>query len=84
MHLEKTDDECHYLRPASYTLRKEEKEIMFEVLNSIKVPSGYSLNINGIINVQDKKFTNLKSHECHMLMIESLLVALKGILPPNV
>ena len=29
LHPEKTDDGCHYLHPASYTLSKEEKEIMF-------------------------------------------------------
>ena len=56
---------------------------MFECLASIKVPSGFSSNIKGIINVQ-KKFLNLKSHDCHMLMTQLLPVALRGILPPNV
>ena len=32
----------------------------------------------------EKKFLNLKSHDCHVLMTQLLLVALKGILPPNV
>ena len=80
---EKTDDGRHYLRPASYTLSKE-KEIMFECLNNIKVPSGFSSNIKGIINVPEKKFLNLKSHDYHVLMTQFLLVALRGILPPNV
>jgi hypothetical protein len=31
--------------PASYALNKEEKENFFEVLSSIKVPSGFSSNI---------------------------------------
>ena len=31
------------LRPASYTLSKEEKESMFDCLNNMKVPPGYSL-----------------------------------------
>ncbi|WVZ57983.1 hypothetical protein U9M48_008305 [Paspalum notatum var. saurae] len=34
----------HYLGTASYTLSKREKESMFECLDSIKVPSGYSSN----------------------------------------
>ena len=68
MHLEKTDDGRHYLSPASYTLSKEEKESMFECLASIKVSSGFSSNIKGIINVSEKKFLNLKSHDCHVLM----------------
>ena len=83
MHPEKTDDGRHYLHPASYTLSKE-KEIMFECLNNIKVSSGFSLNIKGIINVPEKKFYNLKSHDCHVLMAQLLSIALRGILPPNV
>ena len=46
---EKRDKGRHYLKPASYNLSKEEKESMFDCLNSIKVMSGYSSNIQGII-----------------------------------
>jgi hypothetical protein len=41
---------------ASYALTKEEKEIFFEVLFSIKVPTGFLSNIKGIVNMKDKKF----------------------------
>ena len=68
VNLEKVDDGRQYLSLASYTLSKEEKKSMFECLASIKVPSGFSSNIKGIINVLEKKFLNLKSHDCHMLM----------------
>jgi hypothetical protein len=69
LHPEKVDDGRQYLSPASYTLSKEEKESMFECLNSIKVPSGFSSNVKGIINVAKKKFLNLKSDDCHVLMM---------------
>jgi hypothetical protein len=46
----------------------------------MKVPSGYSSNIKGIINMKDKKFINLKAHVCHMLMTQLLPVALRGVL----
>ena len=59
LHLEKVDDGRQYLCPASYTLSKEEKESMFQCLNSIKVPSSFSLSVKGIINVAEKKFQNL-------------------------
>ena len=72
------------LRAASYVLTKEEKEIFFEVLSSMKVPSGFSSNIKGIINIAKKKIQNLKSHDCHMPMTRLLPVALRGILPENV
>jgi hypothetical protein len=61
LHLEMRENGRHYLSPASYTLSKEEKESMFKCLSSIKVPSGYSSNIKGILNMPEKKFTNLKS-----------------------
>jgi len=51
LHPEKIDDGRQYLSPASYTLSKEEKENMFECLNNIKVPYGFSSNIKRIINV---------------------------------
>jgi type III secretion system FlhB-like substrate exporter len=57
---------------------------MFKCLNNIKVPSSFSSNVKGIINVAKKKFLNLKSHDCHMLMTQLLSVALREILPPNV
>src|SRR4051812_49252307 len=73
-----------YQGPASYALTKEEKEIFFEVLSSIKVPSGFSSNIKGIINMSEKKFQNLKSRDCHVIMTQLLPVALRGLLPENV
>ena len=84
LHPENRDKGRKYLRPASFTLSKEEKASMFECLNSIKVPSGYSSNIKGIINMKDKKFLNLKSHDCHVLMTQLLPVILRGVLPVNV
>src|SRR4051812_1976257 len=69
---------------ASYALTKAEKEIFFECLLSIKVPSGFSSNIKGIINITEKKFQNLKSHDYHVIMTQLLPVALRGLLPENV
>ena len=57
---------------------------MFDCLNSMKLPSGYSSNMQGRINMKEKKFTNLMSHDCHVLMTQLLPVALRGILPENV
>jgi hypothetical protein len=84
LHPKMRENGWHYLSPASYTLSKEEKESMFECLSSIKVPSGYSSNIKGIINMLEKKFTNLKSRDCHVLSTQLLPVALWGILLENV
>jgi hypothetical protein len=69
---------------SSYDLTKAEKEIFFECLSSIKVPTGFSSNIKGIINMAEKKFQNLKSHDCHVIMTQLLPVALRGLLPKNI
>jgi hypothetical protein len=50
----------------------------------MNVPSGYSSNIKGIRSMKDKKSTNLKAHDCHMLMTQLLPVALRGVLPEKV
>jgi hypothetical protein len=71
-----TDKGHQYL--SSYTLTKAENKIFFECLSSIKVPAGFSSNIKGIINMAEKKFQNLKSHDCHVIMTQLLLVALRG------
>nr|AAX95159.1 transposon protein, putative, CACTA, En/Spm sub-class [Oryza sativa Japonica Group]AAX96751.1 transposon protein, putative, CACTA, En/Spm sub-class [Oryza sativa Japonica Group]ABA92366.1 transposon protein, putative, CACTA, En/Spm sub-class [Oryza sativa Japonica Group] len=84
LHPEPKEKGSHYLSPASYTLSKAEKESMFECLESIKVPSGYSTNIKRIISTKEKKFTNLKSHDCHVLMTQLLPVVIRGILSDNV
>jgi hypothetical protein len=54
MHPQNKMDKGRHLSPASYTLTKAEKEIFFEVLSSIKVPSGFSSNIKEIINTIEK------------------------------
>ena len=84
LHPEKRENGQHYLRPTSDTLSKEDNESMFDCLNNMNVPSGYSSNMQGRINMKEKKFTNLKSHDCHILMTQLLPVALRGILPENV
>jgi hypothetical protein len=48
MHPERFQD------PASYAFTKEEKEKKIEALFNIKVPSGFSSNIKGIINMAEK------------------------------
>jgi hypothetical protein len=84
LHPEMRENGWHYLSPASYFLSKEVKKSMFECLRGIKVPYGYSSNIKGILNMLEKKFTNLKSHDCHVLMTQLLPVALRGILSENI
>jgi len=75
---------CTYLSPACYTMSKQEKISFCLCLNSVKVPQGYSSNIQSLVSMQNLKLVGLKSHDCHILMQQLLPVAIHGILPKNV
>ena len=70
-----------YLPPACYIMSRKEK-ISFCLC--LKVPQGYSSNIQSLVSMQDLKLVGLKSHDFHILMQQLLSIAIRGILPKNV
>jgi hypothetical protein len=66
---------------AATTLSKAERKEFYQFLHDFKVPSGYSSNFKRLVSVKDMKmnFNLMKSHDCLVLMIALLPVALKGI-----
>ena len=88
---------AHYDGKADHRTKPRHRcgKMVFEMVKDIKVvfgkgpgsrsvPSGYSSNIKRLLNLKEKKFAHVKSHDCHVLMTQLLLVALRGILPSNV
>jgi len=69
---------------ACYTMSKQEKKSFCLCLKRVKVPQGYSSNIQSLVSMQDLKLVGLKSHNCHILIQQLLPVAIRGILPKNV
>jgi len=53
-----------YLPPACYTLSRKKKIGFSQCLAGIKVPSGYSSNIQSLISMKKLKLIGLKSHDC--------------------
>ncbi|XP_038707274.1 uncharacterized protein LOC120002584 [Tripterygium wilfordii] len=72
-----------YLPPACFTMTAHEKKLFYEVLENVRFPDGYASNISRCIR-KNRKFSGLKSHDCHVLMQQLLPVALRGTLPNNV
>lgn len=70
-----------YLPEAPHTLSKEEKQIFCRRLLDLKLPYGYGSNIANCVSLADCQLIGLKSHDCHVLMQQLLVVALKGLLP---
>jgi hypothetical protein len=84
LHLEERDGRQDYLCPTRYTLNKKEKDIMFKCLNNIKVLVGYFSNVKRLINMKDKTFVHIKSHDYHVLMAQLLHIVLRGVTLNNV
>ena len=74
----------YYLPLACYTLSKKEKKVLCESLHKVKIPHGYSSNIQNLVSLKDLKLVGLKSHDCHTLMHEMLPIAIRSILPKQV
>jgi hypothetical protein len=49
-------------------------------LHGIKVPTGYSDNVSGMVNMNTLKVHFKKSHDCHILIGQFLPIAIRGIL----
>jgi hypothetical protein len=67
-----------------YTLSKQEKYELVQLRAGIKVLSGYSSNVSTFVNMKALKVCFKKSHDYHMLMLQLLAVAIRGILPDKV
>jgi hypothetical protein len=69
----------HYLPPASYSLTIEEKKSFYQCLCGVRVPIGFSSNISKPVSVKDLSMFGYNSHNCHMMMIVFLAIAIRAI-----
>jgi hypothetical protein len=69
---------------ACFTLSEKELEQFFKCLLGVKVSHGYSRNIGRYLDEAKKRFNRMKSHDCHVLMTQILLVAIQGIMDEHV
>ncbi|CAM8971998.1 unnamed protein product [Rhodiola kirilowii] len=66
---------------APYTVLLEERADIFEFIKDAKYPYGYAGSLKNKINVEDKKFNGLKTHDCHVMLQRLLLVFIRPYLP---
>ncbi|CAM8890731.1 unnamed protein product [Rhodiola kirilowii] len=69
---------------APYTVTPSEKLEILELIKDVKYPSGYAGTLKNKINLDDKKFRGLKTHDCHVMLQRLLPVCIRPYLPPNV
>jgi hypothetical protein len=70
----------HYLPPASYSLTVEEKIAFCQCLRRVRVPTCFSSNITKLVSVKDLFMSGYNSHNCHMMMMAFLAIAIRAIM----
>jgi hypothetical protein len=77
-------NEKHYLPPASYSLTVEEQKVFCQCLRGVRVPTGFSSNINKLISMKDMSMSDYNSHGCHIMMMVFLTIAVGAIKPMRI
>jgi hypothetical protein len=68
----------------SYVCEKKEAKGLCDSLYGMCFPTGYAANMQRIVSKKENKVTGMKSHDCHVLMTQTLPVAIRNILTPHV
>ncbi|CAL2247759.1 unnamed protein product [Prunus armeniaca] len=82
----KTDLQSKYgqrhtrLPPGPWNLSRAEKRAVCNSFYGMKVPEGYCSNIKNLVSLKDSRLLGLKSHDCHTLMQQLLLMAIHSVL----
>ena len=79
LHPDEVDNTTH-LPAAAFTLSRSNMKLFCNRLFDLKLPHGYSSTISSCVDVQKYKLKWLKSHDCHVLMQQLLVVAVKGLM----
>ncbi|KAI5322518.1 hypothetical protein L3X38_031590 [Prunus dulcis] len=69
---------------AFFSMKPNDKKEFLKFVSSVKFPDGYASNIARCVNVNEGKFTGLKSHDCHVFMQRLLPVGIQHLLPEDV
>ncbi|CAN6704527.1 unnamed protein product [Malus baccata var. baccata] len=67
-----------------FTVKPNGKKEFFNFISSVKFPDGYASNISRCVNVSGCKFSNMKSHDCHVILQRLLPVGIRHLLPLDV
>ena len=73
-----------YCPPSCFTLSQAEINQFFKCLSGVKVSSDYCGKISRYLDTDKKRFSGMKSHDCHVMMTQILPVALRGIMDKHV
>jgi hypothetical protein len=74
----------YFLPLASYTLTVEEKKTFYQCLHGVRVSIGFSSNISKLVSMNDLSMYGYNFHDCHVMMMIFLTIAIQAIKPVHV
>jgi hypothetical protein len=76
------EDNGKYTLPmASYNLDLQERRALCTFVRGIKVPTRFSVNPKKLVSMKDLSFPHCKVHDCHVMLIVFLPIAIRAIKP---
>jgi hypothetical protein len=70
--------------PQLATLAVEEKKTFCQCLRGVQVSTGFSSNISKLVSMSDLSMFGYNSHDCHVMMMVFLTIAIWVIKPVHV
>ena len=74
----------YYCAPSCFTLAQKELKQLFDCLLGVKTPFGYCGLIRRYLDATKQTFSGMKSHDCHVMMMQILPVAIRWIMDKHV
>ena len=84
VHLEKVGNDKTHMPHACYHMNASENDGFLQVLKGVRVPDGYSSNISCCVKLKERKISEMKSHDNHILIQQAFLIAIHRSLHPEV
>jgi hypothetical protein len=72
-------NEKHYLPLASYSLTVKATKAFCQCMRGVRVPIGFSSNISKLVSMKDMPMSGYNSHDCHIMMMVFLVIAIRAI-----
>ena len=72
------------LPPACYTLSNGEKRAICLWVKNLKFLDSYSANLSRCVNIEERKISGLKTHDCHVFLERLLPLEVHDFLPKKV
>ncbi|KAL9379139.1 hypothetical protein Peur_027621 [Populus x canadensis] len=69
---------------ASFVLEKNAQLLVYKWLKSLRFPDGHASNISRLVNTEECRLYEMKSHDCHVFMQTLIPLAFRDLLPKGI